>query len=106
MEQEQNEVVDIRITNTKQEIVDLLGEDFKNCTLSPIPFEDGATLADFWRTSHQGTYLLLTKAETVEQPSVHIVVMINGRLKNATAALLRKRLLAVEMVIKGNEPVN
>lgn len=105
MEQEQTEI-EIRITNTKNEIVALLGEDFKNCTLSSIPFKDGATVADFWRTTHQGIYLLLTKAETVEQPSVHIVVMINGVLKNANAALLKKPLVAVEMVIKENERVN
>jgi hypothetical protein len=106
MEQEQNEVVDIRITNAKQEIVALLGEDFKNCRLSPIPFKEGATVADFNKQSHQGVYLLLVKAETVEQPAVHIVVQVNGQLKNATTALLRKPLVAVEFVLRENEPVN
>jgi hypothetical protein len=99
----------IRIDNAKEELTDLLGEDFLDYQLSTESFAEGITVEEFWKESRKGTFMLLTaskKQPTYGAPSVHITILDRGAIRRCTPNLLKKKLLGVQRVTPGLEMVN
>ena len=98
----------IRIDNDRNEIEALLGEHFLDFELNPVQFPPKCTVEQFRKTNHQGVFMLLTASK--RQPdfgaSVHITVIDNGVIRNANAAMLKRRLVGVQEVIAARDTKN
>ncbi len=100
-------IATLRIENSRDELSEILGEDFLNCTLNAVSFPNQMTVGEFWKQSHRGTYMLITisKKQPEYGASVHVTILENGVIRNATPALLKKRLLSVQEIV-GHRPVD
>jgi hypothetical protein len=97
-----NETVVLRIDNDRSELAQFL-----DCELMRVDFPAKMTMGQYWKQSTRGTYLLLTasKRQPRDGTSVHVNVLRDGQIEQATSFLLKQPLVAVQEVC-GPPPVD